>query len=269
VPQKIILVTGATDGLGRRVAEKLASPDIHLLLHGRNGGRGQEVVKAVEAAGGSATFYQADFASLEAVRRLAKRIAAEHSQIDVLINNAGIALADGPRRTSEDGYELTFAVNYLAPFLLTRLLLPCLGRARPSRIINVASAGQAPLDFGNVMLERGYEGMLSYRQSKLAQIMFTFDMAEELKGTNVTTATLHPSTYMDTTMVRTGGITPISSVDTGADAVIALVQKPVEAVSGRYFDVQRESRANGQAYDREARRKLRDLSMKLTGLDAR
>jgi NAD(P)-dependent dehydrogenase (short-subunit alcohol dehydrogenase family) len=269
MPQKIILVTGATDGLGRRVAEKLASPDVHLLIHGRDASRGQEVVKIVEAAGGSATFYQADFASLEAVRQLAKRIVTEHPQIDVLINNAGIALDNAPRQTSEDGYELTFAVNYLAPFLLTRLLLPCLGCERASRIVNVASAGQAPVDFNNVMLERGYEAMLAYRQSKLAQIMFTFDMAEELKETKVTTATLHPSTYMDTTMVRNGGITPISSVDTGADAVIALVEKPVEVVSGKYFDVQRESRANGQAYDREARRKLRNLSMKLTGLEGR
>jgi len=268
MPQKIILVTGATDGLGRRVAEKLAAPDVHLLVHGRDAGRGQAVVKSVAAAGGSATFYQADFASLDSVRSFAKTIAAAHPQIDVLINNAGIALAKGPRQTSGEGYELAFAVNYLAPFLLTRLLLPCLGRARPSRIINVASAGQAPVDFSNVMLERGYEGMLAYRQSKLAQIMFTFDLAEELEGTKVTTATLHPSTYMDTAMVRNGGITPISSVDTGADAVIALIEKPVEAISGRYFDVQRESRASGQAYDREARRKLRDLSMKLTGLQA-
>lgn len=264
--QSVILITGATDGLGRRVAEKLASPGVHLLIHGRDVPRGQEVVKTIEAAGGDATFYQADFASLNAVRRLAEKIAAEHRQIDVLINNAGIALAHGPRRTSEDGFELSFAVNYLAPFLLTRMLLPCLGQERASRIINVASAGQAPVDFGNVMLESGYEGLLAYRQSKLAQIMFTFDMAEELKGKKVITATLHPSTYMDTTMVRNGGIQPISSVDTGADAVIALVTKPAEAVSGKYFDVQRESRANGQAYDRQARRTLRELSMKLTGL---
>jgi NAD(P)-dependent dehydrogenase (short-subunit alcohol dehydrogenase family) len=269
MPKTIILVTGATDGLGRRVTERLAAPDVHLLVHGRDAGRGQEVVEAVEAARGSARFYQADFASLKAVRRLAETIAAEHPQIDVLINNAGIALDNAPRQTSEDGHELTFAVNYLAPFLLTRLLLPCLGRERASRIINVASAGQAPVDFNNVMLEHGYEPMLAYRQSKLAQIMFTFDMAEELKDTRVTTATLHPSTYMDTTMVRNGGITPISSVETGADAVIALVEKSVEAVSGKYFDVQRESRANGQAYDIEARRKLRNLSMKLTGLEAR
>ena len=220
-------------------------------------------MKTIEAAGGSAAFYQADFASLQAVRELAEKIAAEHRQIDVLINNAGIALSGGPRRISTDGFELTFAVNYLAPFLLTRMLLPCLGRERHSRIINVASAGQAPLDFGDVMLERGYDGMLAYRQSKLAQILFTFDMAEELKGSKVTTATLHPATYMDTTMVRSGGIQPLNSVDTGADAVIALVTKPAEAISGKYFDVQRESRANGQAYDREARRKLRDLSMKL------
>jgi NAD(P)-dependent dehydrogenase (short-subunit alcohol dehydrogenase family) len=265
--RKVILITGATDGLGRRVAEKLASPAVQCLIHGRDASRGRDVVKSVEAAGGLATFYQADFASLQAVRELADKIAAEYAQIDVLINNAGIALANGSRRTSEDGFELTFAVNYLAPFLLTRMLLARLGQERASRIINVASAGQAPIDFRNVMLERNYDGMLAYRQSKLAQIMFTFDTAEELKRTKVITAALHPSTYMDTTMVRNGGIQPINSVDTGADAVVALVTKPVEAVSGKYFDVQRESRANGQAYDREAQRKLRELSMKLTGLN--
>src|SRR5581483_8846095 len=165
--QNVILITGATDGLGRRVVEKLAAPGLHLLIHGRDAGRGREVAKTVEAAGATATFYQADFASLQAVRGLAETVAAEHRQIDILINNAGIALAKGPRRTSADGFELSFAVNYLAPFLLTRLLLPRLGQERASRIINVASAGQAPIDFGNVMLESGYDGMYAYRQSKL------------------------------------------------------------------------------------------------------
>jgi NAD(P)-dependent dehydrogenase (short-subunit alcohol dehydrogenase family) len=263
--RRTILITGSTDGLGRRVAERLAAPDTLMLVHGRDAARGHAVVAAIEAAGGSAVFHQADFAELDAVRRMAEAIAKDHPQIDVLINNAGIALTRGQRQLSADGHELTFAVNYLAPFLLTRMLLPCLGRTRPSRIVNVASAGQAPIDFDDVMLERGYEGMRAYCQSKLAEIMFTFDLAEELDAAKVASVSLHPATYMDTRMVREGGIQPINTVDLGADAVLALVNAPGDKVSGRYFDVKREARAHAQAYDRAARRRLRDLSVTLTG----
>lgn len=263
--QRTILITGATDGLGRRVAERLASPDVHLLVHGRDAARGQAVVAAIEAAGGVATFYRADFASLDAVRGMAKAIAAAHPQIDVLINNAGISVR-GERGRSADGYELHFAVNYLAAFLLTHLLRPSLGRARPSRVINVASAGQRPIDFGDVMLEHGYDGLRAYCQSKLADIMFSFDLAQEWAGSNVTSASLHPGTYMDTNMVRKVGIRPQNTVESGADAVLALVNAPSDRISGRYFDVQRETRALEQAYDAEARRKLRQLSLQLTGL---
>jgi NAD(P)-dependent dehydrogenase (short-subunit alcohol dehydrogenase family) len=224
------------------------------------------VVDRIEAAGGAAIFHAVDFGSLGAVRRMAEAIAAAHPQIDTVINNAGIALPGRERRVSEDGHELTFAVNYLAAFLLTRLLIPCLGRARHSRVINVASAGQSPIDFSDVMLERGYDGMRAYCQSKLADIMFAFDLAEELAGANVVCASLHPSTYMDTTMVRQAGVRPLSSVDAGADAVLALVNQPSAAIAGRYFDVKREARAIAQAYDEAARRKLRQISLELTGL---
>jgi NAD(P)-dependent dehydrogenase (short-subunit alcohol dehydrogenase family) len=264
---RVILVTGATDGLGRRVAEKLASPDVLLLVHGRDRARGAAVVAAIEAAGGSAVFHEVDFASLDAVRQMAETIAAAHPQIDVLVNNAGIAVSKGPRQISRDGHELTFAVNYLAAFLLTQMLRRCLASTRPSRVINVASAGQREIDFGNVMLERGYDGMRAYCQSKLADIMFAFDLAEGFAGSNISAASLHPSTYMDTGMVRAAGVTPLSSVETGADAVLALVKGPVAAINGRYFDVKRETRALGQAYDRDAREKLRKLSLELTGLE--
>ena len=264
--QRVILITGATDGLGRRVAERLAAPGVLLLVHGRDRARGQAVVAAIKAADGAADFLEADFASLGAVRRLAERIAAAHPQLDVVINNAGIALAKGPRRLSADGHELTFAVNYLAGFLLTEMLRPCLGRERPSRVINVASAGQNPIDFDNVMLEHGYDGMRAYCQSKLADIMFAFDLAQEWAGSNLSAATLHPGTYMDTGMVRAAGITPMTPVEVGASAVLALVNNSAASVSGRYFDVQRETRASAQAYDAEARRKLRALSLELAGL---
>jgi len=164
---------------------------------------------------------------------------------------------------------LTFAVNYLAPFLLTRLLLPLLRRSAPARIVNVASAGQSPIDFDDVMLERRYDGMRAYAQSKLAQIMFTFDLAEELEGTGVTVNSLHPASLMDTKMVFETFGSASSDVQEGAEATVYLAASPeLEGVTGKYFDGQREARAEDQAYDPEARDRLRRLAEELTGLHA-
>jgi NAD(P)-dependent dehydrogenase (short-subunit alcohol dehydrogenase family) len=187
--------------------------------------------------------------------------------LDALINNAGIGTSGAQRELSSDGFELRFAVNYLAGFLLTRLLLPLLESRASSRIVNVASAGQQPIDFADVMLTRGYGGARAYRQSKLAQIIFTMDLAQELAGRNVTVNSLHPATFMDTTMVRLSGVQPISTVDEGGAAILDLVMSPsLEGRSGLYFSGMRESRADPQAYDRDARAKLRALSFHLVGL---
>ena len=156
------------------------------------------------------------------MRGLAEEVKRDHSHLDVLINNAGIGPADAERQTSADGYELAFAVNYLSGFLLTYLLLPLLKESAPARIVNVSSLGQSKIDFTNVMLEHDYSGSRAYNQSKLAQIMFTFDLAEELKDAGITANCLHPATYMDTTMVRQAGISPISSVADGAEPIIYL-----------------------------------------------
>jgi NAD(P)-dependent dehydrogenase (short-subunit alcohol dehydrogenase family) len=158
-------------------------------------------------------------------------------------------------------------VNYLAGFLLTHLLRPLLENGAPSRIVNVASAGQQAIDFDDVMLSRGYSGVRAYCQSKLAQILFTVDLADELKGSGIVANCLHPSTYMNTTMVRQSGNTPISTVETGAEAILQLAVSPALAgKSGLYFNVMNESRANPQAYDATARSRLRELSRELTGL---
>lgn len=264
---KTILVTGSTDGLGRRVVEKLAAADTHLLVHGRNEVRGKETVETVVRAGGSARFLPADLASLDEVRGLASAVENECEHLDVVVNNAGIADVDLPRRTSRDGHELHFAVNYLAPVLLTRSLRPLLGAKGPSRIVNLTSAAQNAIDFDDVMLERGYSGYRAYGQSKLADIMFTFDLAEELAGTGVTATCLHPADHMDTAPVRAAGIMPWNSVDTGADATVTLAVDPAhEGRTGVYFASFRESRANGQAYDQSARRRLRELTEDLLGL---
>ena len=153
-----------------------------MLVHGRDRARGEAVAEEVRRRGGSATFYAADLSSLAAVRDLAEVVGRDHDHLDVLVNNAGIGFGRGRREVSADGFELRFAVNYLAGFLLTRLLLPRLGGEKPSRIVNVASIGQQAIDFSDVMLERGYSGVSAYRQSKLAQIMFTIDLAAELAG---------------------------------------------------------------------------------------
>jgi NAD(P)-dependent dehydrogenase (short-subunit alcohol dehydrogenase family) len=266
---KTILITGSTDGVGRHVALELATVGATLLIHGRSRERAESLLGEIRKRGNNAAaFYQADLSSLTEVRELAARIRKEHERLDALINNAGIGSRSGgaQRRTSAEGYELRFAVNYLAGFLLTRLLLPLIVASAPARIVNVASAGQYRIDFEDVMLTRGYDGGRAYAQSKLAQVMFTVDLAHELEGSGVTVNCLHPATYMDTTMVREGGISPISTVDEGAAAILNLVRSPaLEGRSGLYFDRQRESRANPQAYDAEARDRLRRLSLELTG----
>ena len=256
---RTILITGSTDGLGRRVAEKLAAPDVHVLVHGRDTVRGRAVVESIQRAGGSAHFLEADFASLAAVRGLVQQIQSEHATLDVLINNAGIAKIRSPRQLSADGFEIHFAVNYLAAFLLTHLLRPQLA----AKVVNVVSAGQSPIKFDDVMLERGYNGIRAYGQSKLAEIMFTFDLAEELQANNISVNCLHPGTYIDTAMVRDVGVEPITSVETAAEAVLALVN--LSGTTGRYFDGTLESRASAQAYDQQARRRLKALTLELTG----
>jgi NAD(P)-dependent dehydrogenase (short-subunit alcohol dehydrogenase family) len=271
--RQVALVTGSTDGLGRAVALALAASGFEVLIHGRDARRGSDLVRQICGQGGSAVFHRADFASLAEVRALAGSVRGAHDRLHLLINNAGIGTGDdgraAPRQTSADGHELRFAVNYLAGYLLTRLLLPALVRAAPARIINVASAGQYPLDFDNLMLTRAYSGMRAYAQSKLAQVMLTFDLAAELRDKGVTVNCLHPATYMDTTMVRAAGVAPVTTVEEGAAAVMRLaVSEQVDGHTGDYFDGLRPARANAQAYDPQARRRLAEVSARLAGLDS-
>jgi NAD(P)-dependent dehydrogenase (short-subunit alcohol dehydrogenase family) len=254
--QQTILITGSTDGLGRAVAQRLAARGASVLVHGRDPQKVEDAVRATGAAHG----FTADLSSLAQVRSLAEAVNAEVDRLDVLVNNAGVVV---PERTeSEDGYELGFAVNYLAGFLLTRELLPLL--EPPARIVNVASAGQRAIDFGDVMLEEGYDGYRSYAQSKLAQIMFTIELAERLPD-GVTVNALHPATLMDTKMVRDSFGRTVDTVEDGVHSVVRLVTDPeLHAATGRYFDHTQESAADSQAYDAEARRSLWELSERLT-----
>jgi NAD(P)-dependent dehydrogenase (short-subunit alcohol dehydrogenase family) len=256
----VVLITGATDGLGRGLARALDAAGETVLVHGRSDER---IAETLAELGDHARGYRADLASLDEVRRLADEVREAEPRLDVLVNNAGIGTTvpgDGERQESADGYELRFAVNYLAGFLLTHRLLDLLRRSAPSRIVNVSSAGQAPINFDDVMLERGYSGMQAYCQSKLAQVMFTFDLAEQLAGDGVIATCLHPATYMPTKIVRS----PASTLQEGIDATLRLIIGPADEVAGRYFTGTHESRADAQAYDADARRRLRELSERLT-----
>jgi NAD(P)-dependent dehydrogenase (short-subunit alcohol dehydrogenase family) len=262
---RVILITGSTDGLGREVALELAGPGTHILVHGRNAERGAEVVSAIQQVGGSARFFRADLAELTEVRALGVAVLDSYDRLDILVNNAGIWLEpEQGRRTNAAGHEMHFAVNYLSHYLLTRILLPLITSTPNARIVNVASAAQQPIDFDDVMMENGYDDGRGYAQSKLAQVLFTIDLAEELRDTGVTVNALHPATMMNTSMVLSRGAATRSTVEEGVDAVLNLIEAPGLG-SGGYFNGTRPVRAHAQAYDEDARARLRELSDRLTG----
>jgi len=271
VHEQVILVTGATDGLGRLVATNLARQGACVLLHGRDAAKGALVVDAIRRETGNSNlrYYNADLASLGEARNLAISILHQETRLDVLVNNAGIGPRSPglPRRLSQDGHELMFAVNYLAGFLLSRLLLPLLKTSALSRIVNVASIGQQTLDFDNLMLERDFDDARAYRQSKLAQILDTITLAEELAGTGITVNCLHPATLMDTKMVHeSSGYFPGVKTSTaqGAEALEYLITSTeLDALSGYFYDGKSQARAQDQAYDAEARRRLVEISKEL------
>jgi NAD(P)-dependent dehydrogenase (short-subunit alcohol dehydrogenase family) len=268
--EQTILVTGSTDGLGEATAEKLVKHGATVLVHGRSEQKLERALaKLGQDRGARCRGFLADLSSLEQVRRLARDVERRVDRLDVLVNNAGVVVMDG-RRESHDGFEMTFAVNYLSHFLLTAELMPFLRQSAPARIVNVASIGQAPVDFDDPMAEREYEGFRAYVQSKLAQIMFTIELADRLRGAgedNVTVNALHPATFMDTQMLRVSlGATPRSEVAEGVEALSRLVADPeLEGVSGRYYDQLEEGTAEAQAYDADARRRLWELSEELAG----
>jgi NAD(P)-dependent dehydrogenase (short-subunit alcohol dehydrogenase family) len=264
-----ILITGATDGLGHALAHRLAADGDRLILHGRNAGRLDRTADEIRDRNRvqRPRTVLADLAELAQVRRLAADVRASTDRLDVLVSNAGIGSGepDGrTRRTSVDGYELRFAVNYLAGFLLTLELLPLLRRSAPARIVNVASIGQHPLDFSDLMLEHGYSGTRAYGQSKLAQIMSGFELASRLPAAELTVNSLHPATYMPTKMVLEEVGSSIDSLEDGVAAIRRLVSDSALATTtGRFFDRTRDTRAHPQAYDPAARAELWTRSLRL------
>ena len=269
---KVILLTGATDGMGRALAADLGREGATVLVHGRDKDRIAATVAEVAAAAGSQGLvrsYQADLASLAAVRGLADQVTEAEPRLDVLVNNAGIGINEpggGARQESADGLELRFAVNYLAGYALSRYLLPLLTRSAPARIVNVASLGQHAIDFDDIMITRGYSGSRAYGQSKLAQIMSGFELASRVPAAEVTVNSLHPATYMPTKMVLLEVGRQVDTMETGVTATRRLVSDPALAgVTGRFYDRTREAKASPQAYDGAARAALWQRSLELTG----
>ncbi len=266
-----ILVTGATDGLGRALAEHLAADGARLILHGRDRTRLDQVAADIGTAhrlDHAPATVLADFAALTQVRDLAGAVADVTDHLDVLVNNAGIGSARGDHReTSVDGHELRFAVNYLAGFDLSLRLLPLLRAAGGgARIVNVASLGQHPIDFDDVMLEHHYSGTRAYSQSKLAQITAGFVLAARIPADQVTVNSLHPATYMPTKIVRESVGHTIDTLEEGEAATHRLVSDPaLEQVTGRFYDRTRQARADDTAYDSKLQQRLWQLSLDLTG----
>ncbi len=264
--QPVMLVTGATNGLGREVAIRLAAGGAHVIVHGRDSARGAEVLREIEQAGkGSARFYAADFSSESQIRQFAEAILRDYRRLDVLVNNAGIGTVPVDRELTTDGHEIRFQVNYLSGFLLTRLLLPRLLASAPSRIVNVSSLSAATIDFDDVMIAKNFSPMRAYGQSKLAQVMYTIDLAEELKDKGITVNALHPATLMPTGMVAKAGYPVQSTIDEGAKAVLQLVLAP-DLGTGQFFIGLKPGQAHKQAYDADARAKLKAVSEQLTGV---
>jgi len=270
---RTVLITGATDGIGKGTARALAQRGARLLLHGRNADRLAATRDEIERATDNRRLetYVADFAELDQVRALAEQVSNRHDTLHVLLNNAGVGTVDGSSRdraVNSQGVEMRFQVNHLAPFLLTRLLLPFLRKGAPARVVNVASIAQKPIDFDDVMLEQGYDGFRAYAQSKLAMIMATIALAERLDSAEVTVNAVHPGSLLDTKMVREGFGAPQGPVEDGIEAELYLATAPeLKGVTGRYFDRLQPARPHRQAEDAEARRRLWTLSERLTGLE--
>ena len=278
--EKVCLITGATSGIGKATAMGLANMGASVVMVGRDQGKGEAVMAEIKEQSGSASvdLMLADVSSQEEIRRLADEFKEAYPRLDVLINNAGVFRSK--RITTADGIEMTFAVNHLAYFLLTNLLLDVLEASAPSRIVNVASAdhGNGTIDFDDLQGEKEYKGAKAYSQSKLANVLFTYELARRLEGTGVTANCLHPGA------VRTSFGSGVSGVfgfmvralrpfmispERGAETSIYLASSPeVDGLSGGYFVKKAEARSSDASYDERSARRLWEVSAELTNLPA-
>ena len=276
---KVCLVTGATNGIGKETALALAKMGATVIITARDAAKGAATLEEIKRSSGSerVELMQADLASLEDIRRLANEVLAKQQHLHVLVNNAGAYNAE--RSETQDGFETTFGVNHLAYFLLTDLLLDRLKGSAPARIVNVSSSGHkgAKINFNDLHGERRYAGMTAYRQSKLANVLFTYELVRKLKGTGVTANALHPG------VVRTGfgrnstglfgagfaifhviGRPFLLTPKGGADTSIYLASSPdVEGVTGKYYDKKKAVQTSDESYDTDVARRLWQVSEEL------
>src|SRR6266849_3619078 len=275
---KVVLVTGANSGIGRAASLSLAKIGATVVMVARGKERGEaarsEIVR--ESRNGSVDLLLADLSSLESVRQLATEFQKQYPKLHVLINNAG--LFNQRRRVTVDGYENTFATNYLASFLLTNLQLDLLKASAPSRIINVSSVGHynGHINFEDLNLEKEYGGWKAYGQSKLALVLFTHELAKKLQGSGVTVNAVHPGTVATNIWTRpfgpAGFITALpklfmASPEKGAETIVYLASSPdAESLSGEYLEKLKVKKSSDESYDEHVAQRLWDVSTKLTNL---
>ena len=266
----LILVTGSTDGIGKATATELALQGARVIIHGRSRAKAREVQRKVQDSsdGQKPDIIIADFSDLDQVRGMAEEINATYDHLDVLVNNAGTY--QPTRNLTGEGIEMTFAVNYLAPFLLTSLLLPLLRKSAPSRIVTVASTAHedvSRIDWDNLPAMPRYDPWEAYSLSKFADLVFTYTLAERLEGSGVTANCLHPG-VVDTCVLRTAfpgmqGITP----EEGSRTSVYLALSPeVEGVSGQYFEDMRPASSAALTHDRAVQERLWDIAREITGV---
>jgi retinol dehydrogenase-14 len=267
---KVILITGSTDGIGRQTAIELASLGATVLVHGRNAARGKIVVEEIQTSTGNSKIdlLIADLSSLNQVRELASEVQRRYDHLDVLINNAGVFMNE--RVLTPDGFEMTYAVNHLAPFLLTNLLLGLLKKSAPARVITVSSIAhtRGRIDFENLQAEQSFGGYYAYALSKLANVLFTYQLAHQLMGTGVTSNCLHPG-VIGTKLLRAGFNMPGATTADGAETLIHLASsQEVEHVTGKYFQNKISISSAPITYDETLQRELWTVTQKQTGLEA-
>jgi NAD(P)-dependent dehydrogenase (short-subunit alcohol dehydrogenase family) len=271
---RVCVVTGANRGIGKATAVGLARRGATVVMLCRDSERCRHAADDVQRATGrgDVAVLECDLASLAAVRRTAAALARRHPALHVLVNNAGVSLSR--RATSADGFEMTFAVNHLGPFLLTDLLLPTLRAGAPARVINVASAVErlGRIHFDDLQLARRYGALRAYAQSKLANVLFTYELADRLAGTNVTVNCVHPGLVATDLLrdwprwMRRLWEPFLRTPDEAARALVWLAAaSELDGVTGRYFDGMRVARSSARSYDRAARSRLWQLSAELVG----
>ena len=275
---KLVLITGGTSGIGKAAATALAGMGATVVITGRNEERGKRALQEIREESGNdgVELILADLTVQDEVRRLAEELRERHNQLEVLVNNAGLVLSE--RTETPDGIETQLAINHLAPFLLTNLLLDLLKESAPSRIVTVSSDAHrwAKIDLDDLQSRKRYRGMQVYGKTKLANIMFTYELAERLEGTGVTANCMHPGGVNTNFGNNQGG--PMNllfrlfkpfmrSPEQGADTLIYLASSPeVEGMTGKYLADRKVKAASDAAYDETTRKRLWEASEELTGL---